>query len=163
MEQPAKVEVAVEEPKQEEVAQEESHPAHPESPAAAKEETPVAAKEETPVKAKEETPVKAKEDSPVAAKEETPVKAKEETPVKAKEETPVKAKEESHPAHPESPADVKCGSHLKSVDDLTGFPEFPEGTRSSLSRHLTRAVWDELHDKKDAAGVSFKTCIISGC
>ena len=30
-------------------------------------------------------------------------------------------------------ADVMAGPHLRSVDDLTGFPTFPEGTTSLLS------------------------------
>jgi hypothetical protein len=34
-------------------------------------------------------------------------------------------KKEEHP-------DVKVGSHLKSFEDLTGFPVFPEGTKSLL-------------------------------
>lgn len=29
--------------------------------------------------------------------------------------------------------DVTAGPHLRSVDDLTGFPTFPEGTTSLLS------------------------------
>jgi hypothetical protein len=37
--------------------------------------------------------------------------------------------------------DVKCGSHLKSSDDLTGFPVFPAGTKSLLCKHLTKDVF----------------------
>lgn len=32
-----------------------------------------------------------------------------------------------------------------------------------LNKHLTKEVWDEYKDQKDDAGVSFKTCIFSGC
>lgn len=39
-------------------------------------------------------------------------------------------------------ADVQAGDHLKSVEDLTGFPVFPEGTKSLLSKYLTREIWD---------------------
>ena len=39
-------------------------------------------------------------------------------------------------------ADVMAGPHLRSVDDLTGFPTFPEGTTSLLSQNLTRDIWD---------------------
>jgi hypothetical protein len=28
---------------------------------------------------------------------------------------------------------------------------------------LTRDVWNKYHDKVDAAGVSFKVCVLSGC
>ena len=56
-----------------------------------------------------------------------------------------------------------CGDHLQSPDDLTGMPTFPEGTKSALSRNLTKAIWDKYKDKSDSAGVSFKTCIFSGC
>ena len=59
-------------------------------------------------------------------------------------------------------ADVKCGSHLKSIDELTGYPLFPEGTKSLVSRFNTREVWKKYHDKKDAYGVSYKLCIFSG-
>jgi len=56
-----------------------------------------------------------------------------------------------------------CGPFLKNPEDINGFPEFPAGTKSSLSVHLTKKVWDELKDAKDSEGVSFKTCILSGC
>ena len=58
--------------------------------------------------------------------------------------------------------DVKCGSHLKIVDELTGYPLFPEGTKSSVARFNTRKMWKKYHDKKDAFGVSYKLCIFSG-
>ena len=71
------------------------------------------------------------------------------------------------PAADESPADpptdVNCGSHLNSSDDLTGYPLFPEGTKSSVCRFNTREVWEELKDKKDAYNVPYKLCIFSGC
>ena len=46
---------------------------------------------------------------------------------------------------------------------ITGFPIFPEGTTSLLSKYLTREIWNELKDKKDSAGFSFKEAILSGC
>ena len=39
-------------------------------------------------------------------------------------------------------ADVQCGPHLKTPEDLTGYPVFPEGTKSLLSKNLTRELWD---------------------
>lgn len=48
-------------------------------------------------------------------------------------------------------------------EDLVDMPEFPDGTNSALSRKLTAKIWNKYHDKKDDAGVSFKTCIFSGC
>ena len=63
----------------------------------------------------------------------------------------------------EDEKDIQAGPHLKDPEDLTGFPVFPDGTTSLLSKNLTRAVWDELKDKKDPHGVSFKQAILSGC
>ena len=60
-------------------------------------------------------------------------------------------------------ARTKCGSHLKSPEELTGFPEFPEDCKSSVCRLLTKDLWRKYHNKSDSAGVSFKTCIFSGC
>jgi len=38
--------------------------------------------------------------------------------------------------------EVKCGSHLKKPSDLSGFPVFPPGTKSLLSKNLTKEIWD---------------------
>jgi len=56
-----------------------------------------------------------------------------------------------------------CGPWLKSEADLVDFPLFPEGTKSLLSKHLTKEIWDEYKDQVDDFGVSFKICILSGC
>ena len=56
-----------------------------------------------------------------------------------------------------------CGSHLTCPEDLVNWPQFPEGTTSLLSKFLTKEIWEMYHDKVDAAGVSFKQCIFSGC
>ena len=56
-----------------------------------------------------------------------------------------------------------CSSELGSENDLTGWPKFPEGCKSLVSKHLTEKVWNQYHDKSDKAGVSFKTCVFSGC
>jgi len=56
-----------------------------------------------------------------------------------------------------------CGDHLNSPDDLVNWPQFPEGTKSTLSKFLTKDIWDKYGDKSDKYGVSFKTCIFSGC
>lgn len=65
---------------------------------------------------------------------------------------------------PDEPApDVTCGSHLNSINDLTGFPTFPEGTKSAVARFNTREIWEEFKDAKDAYGVPYKLCIFSGC
>ena len=65
---------------------------------------------------------------------------------------------------PEPVPETICGRHLKTVDDLKSFPIFKDGERGSLlSKYLTEDVWKQLHDKEDSLGVSFKTCIMSGC
>ncbi|XP_028407759.1 arginine kinase-like [Dendronephthya gigantea] len=58
--------------------------------------------------------------------------------------------------------DVKCGSHLKSIDELTGYPLFPTGTKSLMARFNTREIWKKYHDKKDAYGLPYKLCVFSG-
>lgn len=59
--------------------------------------------------------------------------------------------------------DVKVGSHLKSINDLTGYPIFEAGNKSCVARFNTREIWKQFHDKKDAYGVPYKLCIFSGC
>lgn len=55
------------------------------------------------------------------------------------------------------------GKHLKTDADLTDWPMFPEGCKSLVSKHLTEEVWNKYKDQSDASGVSFKTCVFSGC
>jgi hypothetical protein len=59
--------------------------------------------------------------------------------------------------------DVKTGSHLKKIEELNGFPVFPDGTKSLLKKYLTRDIWNELKNTKDSTGFSFKQAIFSGC
>jgi arginine kinase len=59
-------------------------------------------------------------------------------------------------------SDVKVGQHLNDPSELTGFPIFPEGTKSLLKKHLSREVWNELKDSKDSHGFTFKQAIFSG-
>lgn len=56
-----------------------------------------------------------------------------------------------------------CGTHLKTPEDLVNWPQFPADCKSLLSKHLTQDIWNKYHDKSDKAGVSFKTCVFSGC
>lgn len=58
---------------------------------------------------------------------------------------------------------TECGSHLKKPEDLVGFPQFPPGTKSLVSKHLTPEIWDKYKDKKDKFGLPFKLCVFSGC
>ncbi len=60
-------------------------------------------------------------------------------------------------------ADTDCGSQLKAPSDLKGFPVFPAGTKSLLSKHLSRDIWKELKDSKDSFGYTFREAILSGC
>ena len=57
---------------------------------------------------------------------------------------------------------MKAGPHLKVHTDLTGFPIFPAGTKSLLSKYLTREIWNKYKDLKDKFGFSFKEAIFSG-
>ena len=52
--------------------------------------------------------------------------------------------------------DVHCSSSLKTPEELSGFPVFPAGTKSLLSKYLTKEVWDKLKNTKDSAGFTFK-------
>lgn len=54
------------------------------------------------------------------------------------------------------------GPHLKSPEEITDLPYFPAGTKSLLARCLTKPIWEELKDKKDKFGFSFKQAIFSG-
>ena len=59
--------------------------------------------------------------------------------------------------------EVKCGPHLTNPEMLTGFPNFPGGTKSLLSKWLTRQIWYQLKNTQDSAGLTFKAAILSGC
>jgi hypothetical protein len=59
-------------------------------------------------------------------------------------------------------ADVKVGDHLKDPSEITGFPIFPTGCKSLLSKCLTRDVWDACKDKRDKFGFTFQQAIFSG-
>jgi hypothetical protein len=52
---------------------------------------------------------------------------------------------------------------LKTHNDLYGFPVFPPGTKSLLSKYLTRDVWNTLKNVKDSHGFTFREAIFSGC
>ena len=69
----------------------------------------------------------------------------------------------AQPAAAASQEETKVGPHLKKPEDIKGMPVFPPGTTSLLSKCLTKEIWDQLQDKKDASGVSFRQAILSGC
>ena len=49
------------------------------------------------------------------------------------------------------------------ADELEHYETFfPAGTTSLLSKCMTKNVWEEYKNQKDAAGVAFKTCVFSG-
>ena len=56
-----------------------------------------------------------------------------------------------------------CGAHLRNPDDLVDWPKFPDGCKSLLSKHLTREIWEKYKNQTDEWGISFKSCIFSGC
>jgi hypothetical protein len=72
------------------------------------------------------------------------------------------AKGGAKPAAAASAASIKAGPHLKKPEDITGFPEFPAGTKSLLCKYLTKEVYEKYKGKKDKAGVSFEQMILSG-
>jgi hypothetical protein len=51
---------------------------------------------------------------------------------------------------------VKAGPHLKKPEDITGFVEFPAGTKSLLCKYLTEEVYNKYKGKSDKCGVSFE-------
>jgi hypothetical protein len=52
---------------------------------------------------------------------------------------------------------------FKSADELKDYDTFfQKGTKSALSKCLTKEIWEEYKDMSCKAGVSFKTCIFSG-
>ena len=54
-------------------------------------------------------------------------------------------------------------SAFNNADELKDFDTFfPAGTKSLVSKCLTKEIWEEYKDQSDACGVSFKTCIFSG-
>lgn len=55
------------------------------------------------------------------------------------------------------------GTELKTPEDIVDFPVFPEGTKSLLSKDLSRQIWHQLKDKKDKFGFTFRQAIFSGC
>ena len=63
---------------------------------------------------------------------------------------------------PAQAEECKAGPHLKKPEDITGLPVFPAGTTSLLAKNLSPEVWNELKDKKDSCGFSFKAAILSG-
>lgn len=52
---------------------------------------------------------------------------------------------------------------FKSQEELVDYNTFfLEGTKSSLSRNMTKEIWEEYKDQSCDSGVTFKTCIFSG-
>jgi hypothetical protein len=46
---------------------------------------------------------------------------------------------------------------------LSGLPVFPPGTKSLLSKNLSRDVWDAYKTQSDQYGFPFVDAIYSGC
>ena len=57
----------------------------------------------------------------------------------------------------------KKQSAFKSAEELKDFETFfPKGTESAVCKCLTKEIWEEYKDEKDACDVTFKTMIFSG-
>ena len=87
---------------------------------------------------------------------------------KAGVDTKPKVVADAHPkvatdAAPKVEAETLCGPQIKNPEDIVGFPKFPAGTKSLLSKNLTPEIWHKFMDKKDKHGFSFKAAIVSGC
>merc|ERR1712195_8936 len=54
------------------------------------------------------------------------------------------------------------GSHLSTPEDIKGMPYFPTGTKSLLSKCLTKDIWEQCKDRKDKWGFTFRQAIFSG-
>ena len=100
--------------------------------------------------------------NPKPAEEEKPKveEKKEEPKAEEKKEEPKaeepKAEEKKEEERPKPGANIGAGSHLKSPSDITGFVDFPEGTKSLLCKYMTKEVFDKYYGLKDAVGVSFE-------
>ena len=58
---------------------------------------------------------------------------------------------------------LKAGTDLKTPEDIVSLPEFPADCKSSVSRFLTKEVFEKYHGMKDELGVPFEQMILSGC
>lgn len=58
---------------------------------------------------------------------------------------------------------MMVGYHLKEPSEVTKLPYFPAGTKSLLSKCLTRDIWNQCKDRKDKYGYTFQQVIFSGC
>lgn len=56
-----------------------------------------------------------------------------------------------------------AGPWLSKPEDLVDWPLFPDDCKSLCAKYLSKEIWDEYKDQVDDSGVSFKTCIFSGC
>lgn len=63
----------------------------------------------------------------------------------------------------DSAPDCPVGKHTETAADITGFPVFPAGTKSSVATNLTRDVWNKCFDKKDMFGATLQQQVLSGC
>jgi hypothetical protein len=59
-----------------------------------------------------------------------------------KELAPKEEHKEEHKKEEAAHPDLKVSAALKTPVELVGFPIFPDGTKSLLSKHLTREIWE---------------------
>jgi len=53
-------------------------------------------------------------------------------------------KELASPNQPQAvEGSVTCGAHLKATSDITGYPVFPDGTKSLIAKYLSEEVYNK--------------------
>jgi hypothetical protein len=60
-------------------------------------------------------------------------------------EEPVKTEPEKEEIGPG--ADIQAGRHLKTISNLTGYPQFPPNTTSLLCKHLTKDIFNKYFNE----------------
>jgi creatine kinase/arginine kinase len=63
---------------------------------------------------------------------------------------------------PDTGPTTEAGSHLNNAAEILELPKFPDGCTQLTAKHLDRKIWDQLKDKTDKHGFTFREAIFSG-